>query len=506
MLIKNRNRSATDKENNIVRTRPEDFVITACPYAARGISELLAGSSGRCRIILSGRKDASVDLESFTASRDSRVVVYLSDDPAEMLSTLHALARLCRLSWYPLLVLILNPCRADWLYRTLIGLTSRNGGELKGLRIAPSNISVRTLLWMLESWRRAPLLEEQAEGMEALTGIRVHGLSARELETVMRVLYGESVLMQSQLLGLSCKTLHAQHRSGMRKLMEGFPQLARKLPGRYLPASSQTPATADMPLSSLELDFEQGVHQGAVFVVFQPVTDSRLQVQGFELLIRWYRNGREMQPGEFLPRLRSPRSWMLLTAFVINEAVKHINLTDGAWYFAVNIPACMAESSSLTRIVSAARRRLCNARHVRCLVFEFSETTDFTRGQSMKSAQQLLRAGHRVLLDDCFSSSSVLFPVRQLQFSGYKLDMSVVSNFMHNRHDASLIQVLLNYCRLTDAMCIAEGVDSQEKLAALAEAGVKSFQGYYISRPVLGEALEETVNMLNARQAARDVD
>lgn len=503
MLIKTMNQTATKKDCNVTRAPAEDCVITTCPYAATGLVTLLTSGGRRCRVINPWSSEACMAKTPFISMRDSRVVVYFSDNLAEMLATLKILSLLCTLSQYPLPVLILGSCRADWLYRTLRSLTLSSGDSLAAFRVVPVGITVQALWQILENWNSAVLLAGQAQSIEDLTGIRPEGLSSRELETVLRALYGESMIQQSRQLGLSVKTLYAQHISGIRKLLDEFPHLARRLPRCNRPGSYLPPAPTDMKLSSLELDFEQGVHKGDVFVVFQPITDSDLQVQGFELLIRWLRDDRELQAGEFLPHIRSTRSWLLLTAFVINEAVRQINQTHGAWYFTVNIPRCVAESSGLMRMVTIARSQLRNIQHASRLVFEFSETTDVTQGQAMKSFRQLLHAGHLVLLDDCFSRSSVLFPVRQVQFSGYKLDMSVVNSFMHNHHDDSLMKVLISYCRLTDAMCIAEGVDSPEKFDALVKAGVTSFQGYYISRPVSREALDETVVLLNNRHSSR---
>ncbi|MFV5930472.1 EAL domain-containing protein, partial [Klebsiella aerogenes] len=97
-------------------------------------------------------------------------------------------------------------------------------------------------------------------------------------------------------------------------------------------------------------------------------------------------------------------------------------------------------------------------------------------------------------LDDCFSHSSVMFPVRTARFSGYKLDMSIVNDFQRDPHALVLIKSLVYYCQLTQNRCIAEGVDSLEKFNQLKALGVDRFQGYLFSPPVTREHLGEIIS------------
>ncbi len=44
------------------------------------------------------------------------------------------------------------------------------------------------------------------------------------------------------------------------------------------------------------------------------------------------------------------------------------------------------------------------------------------------------------MLDDCFSRSSVLFPVRTVRFNEYKLDISIVNDLQRDPHALALIK------------------------------------------------------------------
>ncbi len=75
-----------------------------------------------------------------------------------------------------------------------------------------------------------------------------------------------------------------------------------------------------------------------------------------------------------LPRRLHP---LLLTAFVLQEAVQNINEYPCTFYFSVNIPSSLADSDSLLRMVEAARQQLRQPEGVARLVLEYAETIDF---------------------------------------------------------------------------------------------------------------------------------
>lgn len=96
-----------------------------------------------------------------------------------------------------------------------------------------------------------------------------------------------------------------------------------------------------------------------------------------EILIRWRHRGQVLHPQTFLPHFRADYTWLLLTAFVLQEAVQNINEYPGTFYFSVNIPSSLADSDSLLRMVEAARQQLRQPEGVARLVLEYAETIDF---------------------------------------------------------------------------------------------------------------------------------
>ncbi|MGC8401365.1 EAL domain-containing protein [Enterobacter mori] len=235
-----------------------------------------------------------------------------------------------------------------------------------------------------------------------------------------------------------------------------------------------------------------------MFPAYQIITDRDKKGVGFEILIRWNKNGKIVKPASFLNDISHHEIWLKITALVIHAAVCGINKYNGKFYFSVNIPPRLASGNALPDMARKATGMLLKPQWAEKLVFEFAESIDVMKDSRIPETMRLLRnTGCRLFLDDCFSNHHTLFPVRQVHFDGLKLDRDIVEHFVANDNDYHLIKAIQIYSDMTGTDCIAEGVDSEEKFEKLVELGVKSFQGYYLSRAVKEEELDRMVRMFS---------
>jgi hypothetical protein len=89
---------------------------------------------------------------------------------------------------------------------------------------------------------------------------------------ILALLQGQTIGEQAQRLGLSQKTLYTQRLAGVKKLVESSASGPR-FPRTLLPRSSAS------SLSAFEQEWVQAIHDRQVFPVFQPIVDSRSQLQ-----------------------------------------------------------------------------------------------------------------------------------------------------------------------------------------------------------------------------------
>ncbi|MCX9039809.1 EAL domain-containing protein, partial [Citrobacter portucalensis] len=224
---------------------------------------------------------------------------------------------------------------------------------------------------------------------------------------------------------------------------------------------------------------------GHVYPVFQPIVTALRKLSGFELLIRWNHKTQEIPPDQFLQRLKERKTWLSLTHFILNSAVEEINRCEGRYTFSVNIPLILINDIELVNIISDVSANLLKPEWRCCLILEYPETTQIsTEDNTLRIADKLKSEGYKLYLDDCYSESSVVFPVRQMRFDGYKLDKRIIQSFANNPDDTALIKTLVFYSKLSGSSCVAEGVETIDTFTQLFKVGIDIFQGYLFSPPV----------------------
>lgn len=460
-------------------------ILSLCPLAATGLATL-AGGITRCLPFPVPEEEG--ECEYWTDMTNVRLmVVFIPDDPYWLLATLRRMASLLSMATAPVSVLLLSRCPASWLWRTLRKLVIKPR-NLSNVYAAGSDLPCSYLAALLRGrLEGGPLLAVQADSEEKAGIPCMPGLNGRELSVMLDVLGGHNIRRQVQGTGLSCKTLYNYRISGLKKMAGQISPLNVRFPGDRRTVKR---GIREMQLSTAERELVQAIHGGQIFAVYQPVVDREMRLLGFEILCRWYREGQILLPGAFLPGIRARNVWLLLTAFMLQEATRQVNYRQDGCYFSVNIPAVLAGDNNLSAMMATARGQLIHPGLVNCLALEIAEDSVLTgSGNAVAVLSGLQEKGFRIMLDDCFSLGSGIFPARMMCFSDYKLDMSVVNDMQVNGHAYSLIKSLVYYCKLTGSKCIAEGVDSQEKFDQLKAMGVHGFQGYWISLPITEELM-----------------
>ncbi|MGG7955225.1 EAL domain-containing protein [Klebsiella aerogenes] len=251
-------------------------------------------------------------------------------------------------------------------------------------------------------------------------------------------------------------------------------------------------------MTFFENEFISGLLSGAVYPVFQPIVNKHHKILGFEILLRWNINGKEISAGEFIDRIKSTNSHAILAEFLIRTAIYNISKYNGRLFFSVNITSInIIVTEILYNIILSMREKICRKEWMKKLNLEFAEHLDFYKDSRIAYfVKRLLDLNVTIDLDDCFSKKSVHFPTRDIKFTGYKLDKTITSNFIHDSYDSSLIRSLLYFCILTGSTCTAEGIENYNTMFELCKLGVSRFQGYWISKPVPINELDNLIRLL----------
>jgi EAL domain-containing protein (putative c-di-GMP-specific phosphodiesterase class I) len=184
-----------------------------------------------------------------------------------------------------------------------------------------------------------------------------------------------------------------------------------------------------------------------------------------------------------------------LTLYVLREALQQVkawqangvdlsvavnlatrNLIDTA--FPDDVAAALAETG-----VDASRLEL-----------EITESTMLEDPFRTKLVLDRLHAmGIRLSIDDFGTGYSSLAYLRQLPVSEIKIDRSFVMNMHDCDDDAVIVRSTVDLGRNLGLEVVAEGVETAEAWAQLAELGCELVQGYFLSRPIPPDEIEAWV-------------
>jgi diguanylate cyclase (GGDEF)-like protein len=219
---------------------------------------------------------------------------------------------------------------------------------------------------------------------------------------------------------------------------------------------------------------------------YQPVVDiASNSVSGFEALMRWdHPEQGILTPDRFMAAFEDQDLSLKLGDLAFESALKQMrDWMDAGVEFgrvAVNISAAQFRSG---RLAEEVQDRL-NRWNVPCdrLTIEVTENVYMGWGSEMVSdtVRRLHEAGVMIALDDFGTGYASLANLRQFPIDRLKIDKS----FVQNIEDAAIVKAVITLGSSMGMKVVAEGVEDQAQLDALAGYGCDQIQGYHFSRPM----------------------
>ncbi|MGH4125014.1 MAG: putative bifunctional diguanylate cyclase/phosphodiesterase [Clostridium sp.] len=231
-------------------------------------------------------------------------------------------------------------------------------------------------------------------------------------------------------------------------------------------------------------------------IYYQPQIDIiNNKIKGFEALLRW--NNSELgrvSPAEFIPVAEKSGliipmgDWIIKTAFLQNNLWK----SKGYVYdtIAINLSAIQLQNDkfeeNLKRIITETE---VNLRFVELEITESILMKDFEK--SVKLLTEIRDLGINIALDDFGTGYSSLSYLKQLPINTLKIDKSFIDNIVTNEREKAIVDGIIQLAQKIDLDVIAEGVETKEQIRLLQSMGCNQIQGYYFSRPLPRDEIEE---------------
>ncbi|KVD79153.1 histidine kinase [Burkholderia ubonensis] len=233
----------------------------------------------------------------------------------------------------------------------------------------------------------------------------------------------------------------------------------------------------------LALDESQGL-----YVFYQPIVDVRTRrITTREALLRWHHpRAGWISPARFIRVAERGGLIDRLGRFVLDQACRQAaRWPDGA-RVAVNVSAGQLGHGTIAPAVAAALAGagLTPDR----LEIEVTETALLhDEGKAVADLRALRAMGVRVALDDFGTGFSSLAHLRAFPFDKIKIDGSFVRDAVTRPDCAAVVCAVADLGKRLGVTTVAEGVETEEQLACITEAGCREVQGFLLGRPEPGE-------------------
>jgi diguanylate cyclase (GGDEF)-like protein len=270
---------------------------------------------------------------------------------------------------------------------------------------------------------------------------------------------------------------------------------AKEMGERYLFYAPQINSRVTEELE-LENRLRKAVENGELFLHFQPKYDlaSRRMV-GVEGLMRWQGpEGKLVSPADFIPVLED-------TGLIV-EAGRQVLVTAKETYqrwraqfrdaprIAINVSAVQLRRKSFVDEVRAALGQIvADGGGIDLEITESLLMTDVDA--TIFKLRELRDMGLNIALDDFGTGYSSLAYLSRLPVDTLKIDRAFVHGMTKQDRDRSIVSAILSLARALRLKVIAEGVETEADATILRDLGCHQAQGFFFSRPVPLEKLEE---------------
>lgn len=272
----------------------------------------------------------------------------------------------------------------------------------------------------------------------------------------------------------------------------------------YTPDLAQARTARD----ALRARFSAAVEAGEILAYFQPqVSTDSGEVTGVEALARWHHPERGvLTPGDFLPAIEGTELMDALGEVMLDQGLALLVACDAEGLrvptVAVNLSASdLADPHLPDRLHWALDRHgLAPSR----LTIEVLESVVAVQGDDTiaEAIARISELGCGVDLDDFGTGNASLTTIRRFALNRLKIDRSFVRGVDHDRNQQKFVTTVLALAEQLGLDTLAEGVETQDEHAMLAQLGCGHVQGYVLARPMPAGALGAWLSQHNARREA----
>lgn len=251
-------------------------------------------------------------------------------------------------------------------------------------------------------------------------------------------------------------------------------------------------------VKEIEMMFPSAIENEEFKVFYQPKTQlNNYQLAGAEALCRWFRNGKVISPGEFIPVLEGSKAICTLDFYMLDHVCRDIRrwLDEGreAVKVSVNLSRLHLGDEDLLESILRIIDKYKVPHHF--IEIELTETTTDVDYKELKKIVYGLREQDiSTSVDDFGVGYSSLNLIREMPWNVLKIDKSFLPTQEEENNDPSKVKMLRHIITMSQDLgleCIVEGVETAGQVKLLKDCKCYLAQGFYFDRPLPVKEFEQ---------------
>jgi diguanylate cyclase (GGDEF)-like protein/PAS domain S-box-containing protein len=240
---------------------------------------------------------------------------------------------------------------------------------------------------------------------------------------------------------------------------------------------------------ALETALRQAVSRDELRLYCQPIIETETgSVSGFEALVRWERPGFGLvAPDSFISTAEETGLIVDIGNWVLDQACSHAASWATRWPdrrlgVSVNVSSRQLLTDDIFDVVTGVLAR--TGLDPTLLTLELTESILIDDALTVEPLLRELRAlGVSLALDDFGTGYSSLSYLRAFPINIVKIDQSFIRAIGTEQEDTAIVAAVIALGTNLGLNVIAEGIETEQQLAALRQLGCPYMQGYLFAHP-----------------------
>ena len=241
---------------------------------------------------------------------------------------------------------------------------------------------------------------------------------------------------------------------------------------------------------------DSAIKNNELIAYYQPKINSETGViSGAEALVRWKKpDGTIIYPDQFVPIIERSGQIIQVDYFMYQQVFQFISerIAEGKTIVPISINVSRQHFKKLDIInYVKSLQRVYNI-PPEYVEFEITETVCMTDTvKALNFIKTFHEMGFRVSMDDFGSGYSSLYLLSELPIDLIKMDKCFLQTQNLKDKERVIISNVINMTHQLDIQALCEGVETPEQSEFLKSVGCDIQQGFYFSRPVTREQLQD---------------